>query len=86
VGGAQAGGDTGGGPAAGYTGGGPAGGDTGGGGITLAGLEARIVVLASKTRPKRLLMRGSDGADYPYLLKGKDDLRLVRLFVFSFFL
>lgn len=33
-------------------------------------------VLPSKQRPRKLRMRGSDGRDYEFLLKGKEDIRL----------
>jgi FKBP12-rapamycin complex-associated protein len=33
-------------------------------------------VLPSKQRPRKLQMRGSDGRDYEFLLKGKEDIRL----------
>lgn len=33
-------------------------------------------VLPSKQRPRKLRMRGSDGKDYEFLLKGKEDIRL----------
>ena len=33
-------------------------------------------VLPTKTKPKKLTIIGSDGLEYPYLLKGKEDLRL----------
>eukprot|EP00967_Tisochrysis_lutea_P154634 scaffold307583_cov32-Tisochrysis_lutea.AAC.7 len=46
--------------------------------VLLARIDESIKVLPSKTRPKRLVMRGNDGASYTYLLKGRDDLRLVR--------
>eukprot|EP00741_Cyanophora_paradoxa_P002400 tig00000076_g2325.t1 len=36
----------------------------------------RVAVLPSKTRPKRLAARGSDGRPYAYLAKGLEDLRL----------
>jgi hypothetical protein len=35
-----------------------------------------ITVLKTKTRPKKLSLLGSDGREYTYLLKGRDDLRL----------
>ena len=34
-----------------------------------------MVALPTKTRPKRLMLLGSDGVRYTYLLKGRDDLR-----------
>jgi hypothetical protein len=32
-------------------------------------------VIESKQRPRKLSMRGSDGVEYSFLLKGKEDLR-----------
>lgn len=37
-----------------------------------------MLVLASKQRPRRLSMLGSDGKEYMFLLKGHEDLRQVR--------
>mmetsp|Transcript_8023 Transcript_8023/g.14714 ORF Transcript_8023/g.14714 Transcript_8023/m.14714 type:complete len:2180 (+) Transcript_8023:151-6690(+) len=36
----------------------------------------RVVVLNTKTRPKRLWIKGSDGKEYGFLLKGGEDLRV----------
>lgn len=32
----------------------------------------KLTVIASKQRPRRLSLKGSDGKDYQYVLKGKD--------------
>ena len=42
--------------------------------ITLSSLHTDVHALPTKTRPKRWTMRGSDGIDRVYLLKGRDDL------------
>ncbi|KAG0475892.1 hypothetical protein HPP92_012733 [Vanilla planifolia] len=36
----------------------------------------RVGLLSTKTRPKKLVLLGSDGQKYTYLLKGREDLRL----------
>ncbi|GBG28042.1 Serine/threonine-protein kinase SMG1 [Hondaea fermentalgiana] len=38
--------------------------------------ENRVQALTSKTRPKRVWIRGTDGRPYGFLLKGGDDMRL----------
>ncbi|KAI8925792.1 armadillo-type protein [Entophlyctis helioformis] len=43
--------------------------------IKIAGFGATLTVMASKQRPRRLNMVGSDGKEYQYLLKGHEDLR-----------
>ncbi len=50
-------------------------GGTEGGGLRIAAVLPQLVVLPTKTRPKRLELLGSDGQRYTYLLKGRDDLR-----------
>ena len=35
----------------------------------------KVQVITSKQRPRKITMRGSDGLDYVYLLKGHEDLR-----------
>jgi hypothetical protein len=42
----------------------------------VSGCEENALVLKSKTRPKRLVLKGDDGRDYAYLLKGREDLHL----------
>jgi hypothetical protein len=44
--------------------------------LTVACFCEEVLVFATKTKPKKLTMIGSDGRQYPYLLKGKEDLRL----------
>ena len=43
--------------------------------VTICGLQPIVVALPTKTRPKKLVLMGSDGRAYTYLLKGRDDLR-----------
>ena len=44
--------------------------------VEVGGLEGAVVVLRTKTAPKRLVFVGAaDGARRPYLLKGSEDLR-----------
>eukprot|EP00955_Chlamydomonas_euryale_P062502 358394-Chlamydomonas_euryale.AAC.1 len=45
------------------------------GAVTLAGVVPNATVLATKTRPKRVVLLGSDGSRRAFLLKGRDDLR-----------
>lgn len=44
--------------------------------ITIASFSQQIVILPTKTKPKKLVIVGSDGQTYPFLLKGREDLRL----------
>ncbi|KAL4581244.1 hypothetical protein LXL04_017454 [Taraxacum kok-saghyz] len=44
--------------------------------ITIASFSNQLTILPTKTKPKKLLIVGSDGRKYPYLLKGREDLRL----------
>ncbi|KAG5734545.1 Phosphatidylinositol 3-kinase tor2 [Termitomyces sp. T112] len=43
--------------------------------ITIASFGIKLAVIASKQRPRRLSLKGSDGRDYQYVLKGHEDLR-----------
>ncbi|TFK75010.1 phosphatidylinositol 3-kinase [Pluteus cervinus] len=43
--------------------------------IKIASFATKLSVIASKQRPRRLSVKGSDGRDYQYLLKGHEDLR-----------
>ncbi|KAF5727229.1 hypothetical protein HS088_TW22G00918 [Tripterygium wilfordii] len=43
---------------------------------TIASFAEQVMILSTKTRPKKLVMLGSDGQRYTYLLKGREDLRL----------
>ncbi|KAM0938032.1 putative non-specific serine/threonine protein kinase [Dioscorea sansibarensis] len=44
--------------------------------ITVSSFSEKLTILSTKTRPKKVVLRGSDGQNYPYLLKGREDLRL----------
>lgn len=44
--------------------------------VTVASFSSHVTVLSTKTKPKKLQILGSDGSVYPYLLKGREDLRL----------
>ena len=44
--------------------------------VTVTAFGSQVIVLSTKTRPKKLQILGSDGCKYPYLLKGREDLRL----------
>jgi serine/threonine-protein kinase mTOR len=43
--------------------------------VRIAKFHTNLSVIASKQRPRRLTIIGSDGKDYTYLLKGHEDLR-----------
>jgi hypothetical protein len=43
--------------------------------ICIKGFSPAIDVIASKQRPRKMTMLGSDGQHYPFLLKGHEDLR-----------
>ncbi|OBZ74140.1 Phosphatidylinositol 3-kinase tor2 [Grifola frondosa] len=43
--------------------------------ITIASFATKLTVISSKQRPRRLSLKGSDGRDYQYVLKGHEDLR-----------
>ncbi|KAF8448980.1 phosphatidylinositol 3-kinase [Boletus edulis BED1] len=43
--------------------------------ITIASFATKLTVIASKQRPRRLSLKGDDGKDYQYGLKGHEDLR-----------
>lgn len=42
--------------------------------IKIMSFATKLTVIASKQRPRRLSLKGSDGKDYQYVLKGKDEL------------
>jgi serine/threonine-protein kinase ATR len=42
---------------------------------TIAAMRDEVAIMASLQRPKRITFVGSDGRDYPFLAKPKDDLR-----------
>ncbi|CAN8270818.1 unnamed protein product [Cochlearia groenlandica] len=44
--------------------------------VTVSSFSDHVTILPTKTRPKKLIMFGSDGNKYIYLLKGREDLRL----------
>ncbi len=43
--------------------------------VSLVGFGARVSNLRTKSSPRKLTLRGSDGRDYAYLLKGGEDMR-----------
>ncbi|KAH8093828.1 FAT-domain-containing protein [Cristinia sonorae] len=43
--------------------------------IKIASFATKLTVIPSKQRPRRLALKGSDGKDYQYVLKGHEDLR-----------
>ena len=43
--------------------------------VRIAQFGATVQVITSKQRPRRIVMRGDDGRDYAFLLKGHEDLR-----------
>ena len=43
--------------------------------IRIAKVESQLHVITSKQRPRKLSIKGSDGRDYMFLLKGHEDLR-----------
>ncbi|RKP27125.1 armadillo-type protein [Syncephalis pseudoplumigaleata] len=43
--------------------------------VTIRSFASTLTVIMSKQRPRKLSLKGSDGRDYQYLLKGHEDLR-----------
>ncbi|CAF1445126.1 unnamed protein product [Rotaria sordida] len=43
--------------------------------ITIRNIQSHITVIISKQRPRKISVRGSDGYEYVFLLKGYEDLR-----------
>ncbi|TDL23875.1 atypical/PIKK/FRAP protein kinase [Rickenella mellea] len=43
--------------------------------VTINSFSSKLTVISSKQRPRRLSVKGSDGRDYEYCLKGHEDLR-----------
>ncbi|KAF9525319.1 phosphatidylinositol 3-kinase [Crepidotus variabilis] len=43
--------------------------------IRITSFATKLTVIVSKQRPRRLPLKGDDGRDYQYLLKGHEDLR-----------
>ncbi|XP_071593605.1 DNA-dependent protein kinase catalytic subunit [Heliangelus exortis] len=41
----------------------------------ISGFDERIMVMESLRKPKRIIIRGSDEQEYPFLVKGGEDLR-----------
>ena len=48
----------------------------GGGSVCIDGFGDDVHVLPTKTKPKKLTLRGDNGREYTYLLKGREDLHL----------
>ncbi|CAG7834749.1 unnamed protein product [Allacma fusca] len=44
--------------------------------VTITRVDSHAQILATKTRPKRLTFRGSDGKSYSYLVKGNENLNV----------
>jgi PI-3-kinase-related kinase SMG-1 len=44
--------------------------------VTIMGVHPHLTAIPTKTRPKRIVLLGSDGCDHIFLLKGRDDLRM----------
>jgi DNA-dependent protein kinase catalytic subunit len=44
--------------------------------VRVSSFDPKILVMGSLRRPKRLKIHGNDEKDYPYLVKGGEDLRL----------
>jgi PI-3-kinase-related kinase SMG-1 len=44
--------------------------------ITIASFLEQVAILSTKTKPKKLVILGSDGQKYTYLFKGRENLRL----------
>lgn len=43
--------------------------------IKIASFAPKLTVISSKQRPRRLCIKGSDGKDHQFILKGHEDLR-----------
>ena len=43
--------------------------------VTINGLKDEIEIMSSLQKPKKIVLLGSDGLEYPFLAKPKDDLR-----------
>ncbi|KAM3927958.1 DNA-dependent protein kinase catalytic subunit [Leptodactylus fuscus] len=43
--------------------------------VKICGFDERVKVMASIRKPKRIVIRGDDERDYPFLVKGGEDLR-----------
>ena len=42
--------------------------------VTIASFSEQEAILSTKTKPKKIVILGSDGPKYKYLLKGREDL------------
>eukprot|EP00004_Rigifila_ramosa_P010978 TRINITY_DN2315_c2_g1_i2.p1 TRINITY_DN2315_c2_g1~~TRINITY_DN2315_c2_g1_i2.p1 ORF type:complete len:1693 (+),score=401.59 TRINITY_DN2315_c2_g1_i2:338-5080(+) len=45
-------------------------------GVLLHSIDKTLSVLHTKTKPKKIILIGTDGRSYPFLLKGREDLHL----------
>ena len=43
--------------------------------VRIAGFCAKLLVLSSKQRPRKIFIYGSDEKEYTFLLKGHEDMR-----------
>ncbi|EFJ04540.1 hypothetical protein SELMODRAFT_449361, partial [Selaginella moellendorffii] len=43
--------------------------------VTIQSFDPQLIVMPSKQRPRKCTIKGSDGQDYTFLLKGHEDLR-----------
>ena len=43
--------------------------------IKISSFSRKLIVLKSKEKPRKIVIYGSDGKEYPYLLKGHEDIR-----------
>ncbi|KAM5158207.1 DNA-dependent protein kinase catalytic subunit [Mantella aurantiaca] len=43
--------------------------------VKISGFDERVKVMSSLRKPKRIVIRGNDERDYPFLVKGGEDLR-----------
>ena len=43
--------------------------------IRIAEVQGQVQVITSKQRPRKICIKGSNGKDYTFLLKGHEDLR-----------
>ena len=43
--------------------------------VKISSFSPKLIVLNSKQRPRKIIIYGSDGKEYPFLLKGHEDIR-----------
>eukprot|EP01061_Rhynchopus_euleeides_P023007 TRINITY_DN3749_c0_g1_i1.p1 TRINITY_DN3749_c0_g1~~TRINITY_DN3749_c0_g1_i1.p1 ORF type:complete len:1300 (+),score=503.39 TRINITY_DN3749_c0_g1_i1:349-3900(+) len=43
--------------------------------VTIKSFQTNCIIIPSKQRPRRIVINGSDGNEYAFLLKGREDLR-----------